>query len=57
MTVEKVIDIEDSDEDTESLFNDSEDSELDLIFESISDYENESLDSDIDNMLLLQRRK
>lgn len=38
--------IEESKSDTQSLFNDSEDSKIERMFEGLSDYEDESFESD-----------
>lgn len=46
---EKVVQVKDSEEDTESLFNDSsnnDDSDFCSMFERLSDYDDESFDSD-----------
>lgn len=54
---EKVVSVEDSHEDTESLSNKNGDSDFDSMLESLSDYDDESLDSDVENMLLLPRQR
>lgn len=42
-----MVDIAKSYKDTDVFFHDSKDSEIDCIFESLSEYEDYSLDSDI----------
>lgn len=43
---DKVVEVKDSDEDTESLFNKSRDSDFHSLFKSMSDFEDDSLDSE-----------
>lgn len=57
---EKVVDVEDTNEDTNSLFNksrDSEDGDFNNIFESLSDCEDDSLDSNVEKYVVPTKAK
>lgn len=59
-TDDKMVDVEKSDEDTKSLFNEcweSKDNDFDNMFQSLSDYEDESLDYDIEKYVVFTKAK
>lgn len=60
LTTKKVVEVEDSKKDIESLFNesgDSDDNDFDRLFESISDYKDESLDSNAEKSVAATKAK